>query len=120
MIHGDKLRRTKLDDAGNHFFEHTRDEKILPWREWCRKNMPTGAEGFTHEDIDFDFGDYTAGRYAWILTDVRACIAHSLSRRARIVGRARRRGRANQRTMERTTDMSDETNQTPSVFRCAR
>jgi hypothetical protein len=47
-----QLRKTKLDEHGDHFYEHTRDEKILPWREWCRKYMPKGSEGFTFEDVD--------------------------------------------------------------------
>ena len=36
---------------------------VLPPLEW--------RDGFGHSH-EFDFGDYTAGRYAWILTDVRA------------------------------------------------
>lgn len=46
------LRKTKLADDGSHYYEHTRDEKILPWREWCRQYLPKGSEGFTHEDVD--------------------------------------------------------------------
>jgi hypothetical protein len=48
----DGLRRTKLDNQGRHFYEHTTVEGILPWREWIRDALPTGSDGFTFEDID--------------------------------------------------------------------
>ncbi len=47
-----QLRKTKLDEHGKHFYEHTRDEQLLPWRQWCRDYMPSGKDGFTFEDID--------------------------------------------------------------------
>lgn len=46
------LRQTKLDARGEHYYADETKEGILPWREWIRRNLPQGPEGFSFEDID--------------------------------------------------------------------
>jgi len=68
----DDLRKTKLDHNHLHYFEHTNLEQELPWRIWIRKNMPTGPEGFTFEDVDgvaSIHGEIARGRSRFMLIE---------------------------------------------------
>lgn len=47
-----KLRQTKYDERGEHFFGRNGGEHELPWRKWIRERLPRGPEGFCFEDID--------------------------------------------------------------------
>lgn len=51
-------------------FEHPELFQVLPWREWIRRTMPGGVEGFVFEDLDLvvrRFGrDDPLGRFMFV------------------------------------------------------
>jgi len=40
-------------------FRHPDKFQVLPWREYIRQNLPSGAEGFVAEDLDLIIRNYT-------------------------------------------------------------